>query len=284
MGLAEYLELGATLDRNVISLQTNSTGSGSVDLGSVYALLNIETNVPCRFRLYDKDDLGNLGEKVRPFGNTNISASVSLIGDFSMSAAGVYSIDPMLYGMPNTSSYYLVEGNFDGTFPLIKFNRYLMEQPSVSTANRVTLPAITGSSLSPGQYKIGIISKTEVPKTYLLISASLSDPTHIARLRLYSKSSSLADASEIARPFKIEPSGSISLIVDAILSGSETTHFVPKIIGANLDNMTNNLVSMVGDNTKIAGENELYYILHNSASSGGSVNLSVSLHVFALES
>lgn len=284
MGLAEYIEAGASLTRNVISLQTDITGSGSVDLGSAYALLSIETNVPCRLRLYDKNDLQNVGEKIRPFNNTNVSASVSLIGDFSMSAAGVYTIDPALYGTPTTVSYYKLDGDFSTNFPLVKFTRYLMEQSEVSTANRVTLTSITGSNLSPGQYEVGKISNLNIPKTYLLVSASLSNAAHIARLRLYSRSGSLTNATEIARPFKVEPSASAALVVDAILSGSETTYFVPKIIGANLANMTSDIVTMAGSQDKIAGNNELYYVLHNSASSGGAVNLSISLHVFALES
>jgi hypothetical protein len=51
MGLKEYIRLGAQLTRDTITTQTTVVGSGSVELGSAYALLSIQTNFPCRLRL-----------------------------------------------------------------------------------------------------------------------------------------------------------------------------------------------------------------------------------------
>lgn len=287
MGLEQYILAGAKLERSVASVTTTAQGSGSIELGSVYVLLSVSTNFPCRFRLYDNSQsLDNVGESVRQFGNTNISASVALVGDFSMSAAGTYTIDPAVYGITHDPfsklSYYRVDNTQSGQYPTIEFNRYLMEVPEISTLNRVTLPNIT-ASLAPGQIVSGTLSSPTVPRTYLLVSASLIGPTALTRLRLYSTNESLTNVTEISRSFATESSNNSKLIVDAILSGSETTYFVPKIAGANLQTMGTNLNTIRTDRAAIMGLNELYYIIQNVATSGGTVASTASLHVFSLE-
>jgi hypothetical protein len=93
----------------------------------------------------------------------------------------------------------------------------------------------------------------------------------------------LANPTEASRSFTTESSADSSLIVDAIISSSQTTYFVPKIMGINLANITQNLNSIKGDNTKLMGDNKLYCILQNASSTGGPESMSVSLHVFSLE-
>jgi hypothetical protein len=287
MGLEQYIRAGAKLERGEVTLTTQENGSGSVDLGSSYTLLSISTTAPCRLRLYDNSQsLANGGERIRAFGNTSISASVALVGDFSMSAAGTYTVDPAIYGITlNTVdklSYYRVENTQSGQYPVINFTRYLMEVPSVSTANRVTIPEIK-TLLAPGQLVSGTLSSTTVPRTYLLVSASVQQSTAIARLRLYSTTDSFSNSVEISRSFATESSNNSKLIVDAIISGSELTYFVPKIAGANLQTMGTDLNTIRADRTAIMGLNELYYVIQNMSSSGGTVPFTASLHVFALE-
>lgn len=287
MGLAEYLEAGAFLNRQINTFQTSTNGSGSFSLGSAYVLLSMTTTFPCRLRLYDDQaSLENFGEMSRPFGITNISSSVALIGDFSMSVAGTYTIDPVLYGVVNNVSnkltYYRVENTGSGQVPAITFNTYLLEDPAISSQNRRTLPTIA-HNLSGSQLVTGTITSTTIPQTYLLVSASVSGSSTIARLRLYANSASLYDTTEINRPFVSESTAGAFLIVDAIMSGSETTNFIPKIIGANLKNITTNLNLIRNDINKIMGENALYYILQNASTSPATVPISASIHVFSLE-
>ncbi len=287
MGLEQYIRAGAKLERGDVSLTTAENGSGSVNLGSAYVLMNISTTAPCRLRLYDtSQSLANSGERIRPFGSTNISASVALVGDFSMSAAGTYTVDPAVYGLaedPASSlTYYRVENTQSGQYPVINFTRYLMEVPAVSIANRVTLPQIT-ASLLPGQLVSGTLSSISVPRTYLLISASVSNPLARTRLRLYSTSEAFTDTVEVSRSFQTESLSNSKLIIDAILSGSEVTYFVPKITGANLQTMGTDLNAIRTDRTAIMGLNELYFIIQNVSSSGGTMSTSASLHVFTLE-
>lgn len=287
MGLVEYIKSGASLKRETITLSTNVTGSGSVGLGSSYILLTIETDKPCRLRLYDNSaSLYNVTEKNRLFGNTNIPSNIALVGDFSMSKAGTYTIDPALYGVveetTTKNTYYLVSNNTGSTYPTIKFTRYLLEDSAVSTDSRRTLPTII-ATLSPTQSITGSIYSTQIPQTYLLVSASASGSNTITRIRLYSTANSLTDVTELSRSFATESSATSGLIVDTILSSSQTTYFIPKIVGVNLANITQNLNVIKNNTDKITGNNELYYILQNVSSSGGIASMSVSLHVFSLE-
>ena len=281
MGLKEYIRLGANLSRQSTAMQTDDIGSGSVEMGSAYALLSIQTNFPCRLRLYDTlNSLENAGEIVRSFGDTNISNSVALIGDFTMSA-GSYTIDPVMYSVVSPAdtnvTYYRVDNTGSGQYPQLTFNTYLLENSSVSTSNRVSLPNITGS-LSVGQIISGSIVDTTIPKTYLLVSASLNASFNAARVRLYSMLSSINDVTEKNRLFAVESQMS-TLIVDAILTGSETTYFIPKIIGTNLEDMGTSLNVL----TVPKGKNELYYIFQSMATTGGAQDMTASIHVLSVE-
>jgi hypothetical protein len=68
-----------------------------------------------------------------------------------------------------------------------------------------------------------------------------------------------------------------------ILSGSETTYFTPKIIGANLQTMGTDLNAIRTDRVAIVGLNELYYVIQNPNTSGPILPISASIHVFSLE-
>lgn len=289
MGLEQYIRAGANLTREIITFTASPSGSGSVNLGSVYTLLSVGTNSPCRLRLYDNlDSLTNAGERIRTFGNTNVSASTALIGDFSMSVAGTYTIDPPMYGVSqipsNKLTYYRTENTQSGVNPVITVTRYLLEDSSISTANRVNFPQITGSLTATRIISGTLTSLTNIPRTYLLVSASMvGSSSGSARLRLYTTSESLTNLTEISRSFTTESSNNSKLIVDAILTGSEITYFVPKIAGANLQTMGTDLNAIRLDSAAIMGNNQLYYVLQNSVSSSATIRVTASLHVFALE-
>lgn len=281
MGLKEYIRLGAKLSRTSITTQTDENGSGSVELGSAYALLSIQTTLPCRVRLYDtSQSLNDVTEKNRTFGNTNISASTALIGDFTMSA-GTYTIDPVVYGVVNPANtkltYYRVDNTASAQYPVLTFTKYLLEDSAISTDSRISLPLITGS-LSVGQILSGSIVNVDIPRTYLLVSASLNATTTAARIRLYSTPTSIDNTTEKNRGFTTE-SQMNALIVDAIITGSETTYFIPKIIGANLADMGTSLNVL----TIPKGKNELYYIFQSMATTGGAQNMTASIHVLSVE-
>lgn len=284
MGLAEQIRAGANLDRTDVTFTTSATGIGSASIAPSYAILKIEASSPCRLRLYDNlSSRDEAGEIVRSFGSANISESVALVADFTMSQAGQYTVDPVLYAVSsdfyNPFTYYRVSpaSSID-----IKLSIYPIESIAPGTGgyvlnNRRTLSAIT-ASLSAGATISGSIAAPEIPQTYLLVSASTNNTT---RLRIYSDTGSLSNSQELARPFSVEPSASFHLIADMILSGSKTTYFSPKIIGANLANMGENLLLIRGNQQLINGKNELYYILENITASP--TNVSASLHIYSLE-
>ena len=189
--------------------------------------------------------------------------------------------DPVVYGVVNPANtkltYYRINNTGSGQYPALTFARYLLEDASISTGSRVSLPDITGS-LTVGQIISGSISNIQIPKTYLLVSASLNATTSSARIRLYSTSGSINDTIEKNRAFVTE-SQMNTLLVDAIITGSETTQFIPKIIGANLGDMGTVLNTL----TVPAGNNELYYIFQSMAITGGAQNMTASIHVLSVE-
>lgn len=291
MGLAEQITAGASFERQTVSFTVASEAqrSGSVDIGSAYAILAIQSSVPCRLRLYDNlNSVKDLTEASRSFGNTSIADSIALVGDFSMSAGNtLYTTDPVLYGVvaSTTSSYYRVTQT---TFPVqISITQYPIEDFSLSTSvpNRKTIANIEAKNLAVGVVSSSVISNVNIPQTYLLVSASLSGSNNRARVRLYNTSASLTVGGEKTRPFNVEPTSStVGLIVDMLMTGSQTVYFTPKIIGANLDNMGTSLAAIrFGDSgiySKV-GENELYVHLENKQNVTGDVN--VSLHLYSLE-
>lgn len=287
MGLREQLEQEATLDRQTISFTSDMSGVGYVNIGSVATLLTIESNEPCRVRLYDTSASRDNGAEIaRSFDDYDVGQNISLVADISMSAAGTYALDPTPFSVSlngNGDLYYRITDM--GTPPTIQITRYLLEDTSVTLTvpNRRNLPNIS-ANLGPGGISSGSISLDTIPRTYLLVSASVdAGAGKFARLRLYRISNSINNSSEKSRPFHVEPSASVSIVMDAIITGSEELYFSPKLIGANLQNMTNNLSNMVNNSALISGENEIYYILENVNTIGGVVNLSVNLHVFSIE-
>lgn len=293
MGLAEQIRAGATLQRSNIQIVTDGSGYGSASLGATYALLTVQTSEPCRLRLYDNlDSLEDATEISRTFGNTNVPPTIALIGDFSMSEASRnYSVDPMLYAVVDdtgsTFTYYRIDGA--ATPPVIQIGRYLMQDVSVvatgssfyAVDNRRSF-TITTDTLSTNELTSGSLTgDSTIPVTYLLVSASLDGAGTLARVRLYSNSSALYDATEKARSFENEPAVATPLIVDAFLSGDEITYFAPKIVGANLENMGSDLTLLRSNNTAIQGNNELYYIIENKG--GSSTVIDAMLHLYALE-
>jgi hypothetical protein len=289
MGLQQHIAAGANLERVTQTFLTNSSGSGSVSIAPASALLRIRANNTCRLRLYDnQSSLENATEISRPYGNLNIQPSVALVGDFTIGTTQDNFINPVLYSVtenPAGQLYYRISPN---TPTEISLTYYTLTDtnvpPTIGTPYTVdnrrtidileTLPGTTAPVT-------GTLGVGDVPKTYLLVSASLTDPSHIARLRLYRRSDPLSDATELARPFLSEPSASTQLIVDMVLSGSNDMYFVPKILGANLESMGTNLNLIKGNRASFAGEAEMYYVLQNLTPVGDDVQ--VSLHVFSLE-
>lgn len=295
MGLEEHIKAGAQLARNTHTA-TLPTGSGSINLGSVFGILRLQSDVPIRLRLYDteasRDDATEIS---RPFGILSATSSIALIADFSMSTAGTYNIEPMVFGLCSSSisplSFYRLEtATGQPSQSALRITVFDFEDGAVvpdpftfyQTSNRRTLTIQATSSMSDGTGGAGTLSSTlTVPQTYMMISASLANTSSQARVRLYATSSALKNATEHARSFSIEPSESVMLLVDAIISGSDTLYFYPKIFGANLETMGDDLTVTETDITKIIGNNEVYYYVDNL--SGFTANPEIKFAVYSVE-
>jgi hypothetical protein len=275
MGLAEQIRQGTTLSRQQVIVTTVVAGSGSFTMPPAYALLSIQSSTaPVRIRLYDTEDsLTNAGEITRPFGSRNISSSVSLVGDFQISSSITHPITPAVFSVSNGTTYYRVEPATPLTMTLVRYN---LEEVTSATSNKRVLPPIQASLTALGQVS-GTLADTSIPQTYLLVSASATNPV---RLRLYRSDMALTDAMELARPFSTEPSASVQLIADTVFTGS-VIHFVPKLVGANLQNMGDNLTPLRASKELRQGERELYYVMDNPSASP--ITVTASLAVYSLE-
>jgi hypothetical protein len=302
MGLLEQLRAGGELTRTTKTFPV--AAFGQVELGSAYIILSVQSNKPCRLRLYDTEESIFITEEVsREFGDTDISSSVSLVGDFYITASGRQYIDPALYAVSadinNPVTYYRADVLSDESFANVSDTRANITLTSFSIEDEELIPqAGTPYVLSnrrtlefieadiPAESKIqGTLEDT--PKTFLLVSASLDGGEH-ARLRLYSIEDDIYNTDELNRRFDQAVTSSISLISDVILSGSNNTiYFSPKTMGANLNTMGGNLLLArerqipTNDEPAISGKSEIYYILENLNSSQSTI--SVSLHVYSLE-
>lgn len=288
MGLAEQRRAGADLSRNT-TLFTNVVGSGSVDLNASYAILSIQTTTPCRLRLYENQtSLNDSGELTRSFGDTNIASNVALVGDFSMSAPGKYTTDPVLYGLSedSTNTFYRVEPNLPATITL---NTYTLEDSAVPVGgliytinNRRTIPGVSASLAPTSKVTGSINSSITIPKTYMIVSASFESNEAEARIRFYSDPSALNNPTEVSRSFGVEPPSASYLLLDVAFTGSDLHYFKPKIIGANLSTMGNNLRTIVTNRTAIEGTSGIYYILEN-IDAVTTTSATASFHVYSLE-
>jgi hypothetical protein len=281
MGLLEQINAGAVLDRQTISFTVDANGSGSFEVGSAAILLNISNSQPCRLRLYDDEASRDVTAEInRPFTSSFVEQNIALVADISMSNLGNYSLDPVLYSVSQDKNlYYRIDEV--GNTPTLSITTFLLEDDRVvlPTPSKRTLNPIT-ATLDVGELDSGSITGDEIPKIFILVSASLDDGA-FGRIRLYNKASSLDNTTEKSRPFSTEPPASVGLIVDAVITGSVgggILHFSPKIIGANLENLQTDLLS-----SQVDGQKEIYYILENTNTSGGSVTITTSLHIFAIE-
>lgn len=278
MGLAEQLREGAILERKNIPF--SGTTVGSAFFGATYAILDIEVDTPCRIRFYDdqssRDDSTEIS---REFGDSTSTTDIGLIADVSMSAAGKYTMDPTVYGMPTDTANYLTyfritesSGEVNGSltvYPLEDENIVANEENDFyKISNRKTLELSGGSDILTG---------AGVPRTYLMISATSDEE---CRLRIYADITSRDDSVEIGREFNeavVNPN--IKIIADMELEEGEVTKFYPKIIGANLETLSGisgNIDTIRLNRNLINSRSEIYYRLEPSTAK-------VNLEVYALE-
>jgi hypothetical protein len=277
MGLSEQLRDGAILERKVIPFSGTTIHSAS--FGPAYVILDIEVDNPCRIRFYDDESsLLDIVEETRSFGESTFTTDIGLIADVSMSVAGKYTMDPVLYGAPSGSEEFFTYFRITESVGEIQGNLtiYPLEDPSIPAdidnpfyklPNRRTL-----TFEGPRDTLTGALDGAV--RTYLLIDATSSEN---CRLRIYSNESSLNTQTEIDRPFD-EPitSSDIKLVADMVLEDSEITKFYPKIVGANLQTMPQNLETIRTNLTAIKSFSDIYYRIEPSTAN-------VEVTIFALE-
>lgn len=290
MGLEEHIKAGAQLTRDTIAF-TAATGSGVVDLGPAYAVLKIQTGIPARLRLYDREDSRDDPSEIsRPFG-IYASTSIALVGDFSMSAEGTYTISPAIFGFSQNrnspQTFYRIENAIgQPSQSAFRITRFLLEDKSIlpdpetfyTVDNRqvISIEKPVGN-MGPNEIISGTLAS--VPRTFMLISASLENPSHKARVRFYATSSAIYDITEKTRPFSVEPSETVELLADIMISsGSYPIYFTPKLFSANLENMGNDLEITITDAAKIDGNPELYYYFENLNPAINSTKVNIAIY------
>jgi hypothetical protein len=277
MGLAEHLRDGAVLERRTIPF--SGDGIISTSFGAAYVILGIEVDEPCRIRFYDdQTSANNALEQTRSFGDITITTDIGLIADISMSEAGVYTIDPVLFGVPeNTSSYLTYINITENSAPPVNGNLfvYVLEDADLQPDEDNPFYDIPlRRTLTFNGNRNTLTSADDLaPKTYLMIDA-VSDTN--CRLRLYGKSQSLLNQTEMSRSFHeaiMDPS--LVLLADMLLDSGSITKFIPKLIGKNIETTPLDLSSIAINRSAIEGFSEIYYKLEP--------NGSVEMNILALE-
>ena len=291
MGLLEHIQAGAELIRKQVSFTTSyPDNSGSFTPDAAQMILGVTLEAPCRLRIYENaSSLNNALESSRPF-NIGVSGSVALVADISASEAGTYTIDPALFMITDDFEtpevFYRVDG--PTTSIDVSLNTFLLEDGNITasagtpytTANKRTI-TINEDSVTPTEYRTGTIPSLNSPRTYLLISSSLTTASHETRLRLYSTEDSLTSDTELSRSFSAPTDTGSFLIADMIVTGSEVTYFSPKIVGANLSTMGTNLSLIQTNKNSIDGTSGIYYVLQNLT--GTTQTIEQSIHIYSLE-
>lgn len=278
MGLSEQLREGAILERSIIPFSGTTIGSAS--FGATYTILDIEVDTPCRIRFYDDENsLLYLIEETRSFGESTDSTDIALIADVSMSVAGKYTMDPALYGVVSSSeenyTYFRITENMDEVQGNLTV--YSLEDVSIEADESNNFYKIPNRRTLTFTDDKNILTAAEdgAPRTYLLIDATSSAD---CRLRIYGDTQSLNNTNEITRSFEEAiTSPDIKIIADMVLDAGVVTKFYPKIIGANLQTLTQNLEAIRLSRTAINAFSEIYYRIDATGSAVVDVN------VFALE-
>jgi hypothetical protein len=277
MGLAEHLRDGAVLERRTIPF--SGDGIISTSFGAAYVILGIEVDEPCRIRFYDDEDSVNDAlEQTRSFGDTTVTTDIGLIADISMSATGSYTIDPVLFGVPQDTESYLTYINItENSEPEVNGNLlvYILEDQDLQVNEDNPFYNIPlRRTLTFNGNKSTLNSAGDLaPRTYLMIDAT-SDTD--CRLRLYGKLQSVFNETEVSRSFDeavLDPN--LVLLADMVLESGSITKFIPKLIGKNMETTTFDLSSIAINRAAIGGFSEIYYKLEPSGS--------VEMNVFTLE-
>jgi hypothetical protein len=284
MGLSEQLREGAILERKVIPFSGTTIGSAS--FGATYVILDIEIDTPCRIRFYDDESsLVDSIEQTRSFGESTFTTDIALIADVSMSVAGKYTMDPVLYGVPSSSeeyfTYYRIteaSGEVDGNLTV-----YTLEDENIVADIENDFYKIPNRRELEFTGDKNILSSIEgAPRTYLLLDAIADEE---CRLRIYADIDSLNNPQEyeddgitiVSRPFsEAVMSPDIKIIADMELVANEVTKFYPKIIGANLQTLPVNLETIRLSRSAISSFSEIYYRLEPETAT-------VNLNIYTLE-
>jgi len=277
MGLAEHLRDGAVLERRTIPF--SGDGIISTQIAAAYIILGIEVDEPCRIRFYDDEDSATDAlEQTRSFGDITITTDIGLVADISMSATGSYTIDPVLYGIPQDTDSYLTYINItENSEPEVNGNLlvYVLEDQNLqpSDDNPFYKTPLRRMLTFNGNKNTLNFADDRAPKTYLMIDA-ISDTD--CRLRLYGKSQSLNDETEVSRSFdEAVLNQTLVLLADMKLESGSMTKFIPKLIGTNVQTIPFDLSSIAINRAAIGGFSEIYYNLEPSGS--------VEMNVFAVE-
>lgn len=273
MGLREQALAGAAHRRKTTELSTSAGTiiSGSVNLNRTYMLLSIEATVPGRLRIYtDSSSRDTTTEKNRTFETKSTGNSIGLITDVTFSA-GIHYFDGGVFGMSldtgSYNSYYTVETS-NSLANTIKLQTFTLEDTidanpatNYTVANRRLFTISSSGVIGANSRVIGQISSSTLPKTFLLVTASVNVTE--SRIRLYGVNTSSISVSEVTRAWGTDPESSSALIADI-----------------NFDSYYNVLSPMVFG-LNYSGSNELGYIIDNLV--GTTRTISSSIMLYSLE-
>lgn len=260
MGILEQVQSGSKFIRGSTSITNTPVSGSTTSFGSMYILLNVTVNNPCRIRLYS-DSASVAIDDARPSASFDISESVGLILDTLITSQSyTLNFDPPMIGttFSGNETWY----NISGSGVTATFTYYPIES---ELASRQSLD-FQFTSIPAGFSELGNLTS---PKSFVILSASCNYSE--SRLRLYSKNIDDISSGEKNRTYSTTPDNQDNLIADMLFdSASYGYKLTPVLQAFNLNQYS-------------AGQNSVGYIFQNSSSAATFTDVTASLYIYSVE-
>jgi hypothetical protein len=268
MGLVEQILEGNVYNRVSHTFEkvggVPSASNSTQALNSAFILLRATTNRPATLRLYS-DEASLYSDASRPINNFNVSESIGLISEISLTTAGTLTFTPPLIGTSADGGlvWWYLSGSTADTTVTVQAYPIAPNGLDIGSVLAISASAVTNASN-------GVSGSIVSPNGYLIISCSSA--TKDARLRLYSTPLSEIPTEEKLRNFDTVASASSNLIADLIFDDPFVQYKLVPVLEAytweNKDFST--------------GTNVTSYILENKSVTSP-INMTASLYIYSFE-
>jgi len=261
MGIFELAQSGSNLTRKLVSISSSPATGKTTGFGTSYILLGVQTQGPCRIRLYSDSASVDI-DNSRPTSSFDINPSVGLVLDTELTGSVTRLIfNPPIIGttFSGSETWHNISSSAAQTATFTAYPIEFAEFPSR------TILTFSGSNIDTGS--TGVEGNITSPKGFLILSGSADTGS---RLRLYSRPIDQVPLVEKVRAFGENPITGSSIIADmAFDSASFSYKLSPSLEAYNLESYSN-------------GNNLVGFILQNQSTTNGAT-ITASLLIYPTE-